>query len=54
MEELADMQSLLQMKGAMITAWNEGVVNNVADFYSEDAVLFDDDGGQMVSGKNGK
>jgi ketosteroid isomerase-like protein len=37
----------------LIKAWNENNVNKVIIFYLEDAVLFDDDAGQIVSGKNG-
>jgi hypothetical protein len=46
-------QPLLQTKEAMITAWNEGNVDKVISFFQSSAVLFDDFGGQVVSGKNG-
>jgi ketosteroid isomerase-like protein len=45
---------LVQKIAMMIDSWNESNVDAVVDLFAEDAVLFDEDAGEVVSGKNGK
>ena len=47
--------ALLKQKIAMmVDSWNESNVDAVINLFTEDAVLFDEDAGEIVSGKNGK